>query len=68
MAPRGIYSQAGGKGRLKKYHLNKYKITAMMVSVQEGYVVLGEHRGGENCLRIRGLPGGSRYMDEKREK
>lgn len=40
----------------------------MMVSVQEGYVVLGEHRGGENCLRIRGLPGGSRYMDEKREK
>lgn len=57
----GFTASLVGKIDLKKYHLNKYKITPVIASVKEGYrdrTVLGNQRG---------LPGERRYTDEKRE-
>lgn len=45
-----------GKIDFGKYHLNKYKITTVIISMKEDYIVFGEHthmpRESENSLGV----------------
>ena len=67
MALHEIRSQSDGEDRLNKHHLNKYKITTMMASMKEGYMMFWEHRDRTVLESQRRLPGESRYVGGKKK-